>query len=116
MKKIAALCFLAVMGLQLTACSVGADKNAWIEEDKAKIGTTLDCGQFVVDGTVYSFPADVADWTNNGWHISNNYENKDSFLLESSVFSNEFELFNDENKDEYVGMCAINLGAEPAKI
>ena len=116
MKKLAAFCFIAVMGLQLTACSGGADKNAWIEEGKAKIGTTLDCGQFVVDGDVYSFPADISDWTNNGWHISNNYENKDSFQLESDIISNEFELFNDENKDEYVSMCAINLGTTPVKI
>lgn len=115
MKKIAALCLIAVMGLHLTACG-GGNNSAWIEEGTGKIDATLDCGQFVVNGDVYSFPAGISDWTSNGWHISNNYENKDSFELESNILSNEFELFNDEHDSQYVRMCALNLGTEPAKL
>lgn len=114
MKKLMALCLMAVLSLQVAAC--GVDKNAWMEEGKEKIGATLDCGQFVVDGEVRSFPSSISDWTNNGWHVSNNYENKDTFQLESDIISNQFELFNDENDSEYVYMYAINLGEESAKI
>lgn len=114
MKRVITLCLIAAMSLQLMACSVpGLNGDAWIEEGKGKIGSTLDCGQFVVNGEVYSFPADIADWTEHGWHISNNYENKDTFKLESNVVSNEFELFNDEVSSQYVTMEAINHGAEP---
>lgn len=116
MKKLAALCLIAAMGLQLTACSGIGNSSAWIEEGTAKIGATLDCGQFVVNGDVYSFPAGISDWTGNGWHISNNYDNKDSFELEAGVMSNEFEVFNDEADSQYVRMCALNLGSEPAKL
>lgn len=96
--------------------SLGGNKDAWIEENTGKIGTTLDCGQFVVNGEVYSFPGDISDWLSSGWHISNNYENKDTFMLENNVESNEFELFNDEISSQYVSMLAINLEEEPAKI
>ena len=117
MKKIASVCLIAVMGLQLTACAgLGGNKDAWIEENTGKIGTTLDCGEFVVNGEVYSFPGDISDWLSSGWHISNNYENKDTFMLENNVESNEFELFNDEISSQYVSMLAINLEEEPAKI
>lgn len=114
MKKIMALCLMAALSLQLAACSM--NKDAWMEEGKEKIGATLDCGQLVVDGEVRSFPSSISEWTNNGWHVSNNYENKDSFELESDIISNQFELFNDENDSKYMYVYAINLGAEPAKI
>ena len=113
MKRVITLCLIAAMSLYLTACSVAGNGDAWIEEGKGKIGSTLDCGQFVVNDDVYSFPADIADWTENGWHISNNYDNKDTFKLESDNTSNEFELFNDEVSSQYVTMEAINLDAEP---
>ena len=61
MKKLMALCLMAVLSLQVAAC--GVDKNAWMEEGKEKIGATLDCGQFVVDGEVRSFPSSISDWT-----------------------------------------------------
>lgn len=111
MKRIMTLCLIAVMSLQLTACS--GNRDAWIEEGKGKIGSALDCGQFVVNGDVYSFPADIADWTEHGWHISNNYDNKNTFKLERDNTSNEFELFNDEAGSQYVTMEAVNLGTEP---
>lgn len=104
------------MGLQLSACGSIGNSSAWIEEGTGKIGATLDCGQFVVNGDVHSFPSDISDWTNNGWHISNNYENKDSFELESNILSNEFEIFNDEESSQYLRLCALNLGTEPAKL
>lgn len=113
MKRIITLCLIAAMSLQLIACSGLGNKDAWIEEGTGKIGSTLDCGQFVVNGEVHSFPSDIADWTNNGWHISNNYDNKDTFKLESNVVSNEFELFNDEESSQYVSMEAINLESDP---
>lgn len=115
MKKIAVFCLMAAIGLQLTACAGGA-KDAWIEEDTAKIGATLDCGQFVANGEVYSMPGDVADWLNSGWHISNNYTNKDTYMLEYNIETNEFELYNDEISSQYVSMLAINLGTDPVLV
>ena len=113
MKRVITLCLIAVMSIQLMACAVpGTNKDAWIEEGAGKIGSKLDCGQYVVNGEVHSFPEDIADWTNNGWHVSNNYENKDTFKLESNVVSNEFELFNDEVLSQYVNMEAINTGSD----
>lgn len=35
MKKLMALCLMAVLSLQVAAC--GVDKNAWMEEGKEKI-------------------------------------------------------------------------------
>ena len=116
MKRVITLCLIAAISLQLMACSVSGNRDAWIEEGKGKIGSTLDCGQFVVNGDVYSFPADIADWTEHGWHISNNYENKDTYKLERDYTSNEFELFNDEASSQYVTMEAINNGSEPELI
>lgn len=119
MKKLVLMCLCAVLCLQMTACSGlgGAGKeDKQKEEAMALLGDDLKSGGFVIDGKKYSFPDGVSEWTQDGWHISNRYDNTDTFELEYNVETNVFEMYNDEKTSEYVGMCAINLGMEPTKI
>lgn len=140
MKKLAVMSLCAVLCFQLTACGGGrdsvvkqdtdsssdADSKSDDKEEKedkedkeeasSAVSGDLESGEILIDGEKYVFPSDISDWTGDGWHISNLYENADTFELESNVESNEFEVFNDEKDSEYVTMCAINLGVEPTKI
>ena len=120
MKKLVLMGLCAVMCLQMTACGAlgGAGKEAQKKEEAmALLGSDdLKSGEFVIDGRKYSFPDGVSEWTENGWHISNRYDNTDTFELEYNVETNVFEMYNDEKSSEYVSMCAINLGTEPTKI
>lgn len=115
MKKLAAIGLCVILCLQMTACG-GESAQKKKEEAMALIGNELESGEFVIDGKKYSFPSVISEWTEDGWHISNRYENADTFELEYNIESNEFELYNDEKSSEYVSMCAINLGLEPLKI
>lgn len=117
MKKLLLMSLFVILCFQLTACSSEESKREKAKEEAmALIGNELESGELVIDGTKYAFPSVISEWTESGWHISNNYENADTFELEFNVESNEFELFNDEKESAYVGMCAINLGNEPVKI
>jgi len=106
----------AVLCFQVTACGGAAKEAQKKEEAMALMGDELESGEFVIDGKKYSFPDGVSEWTTGGWHISNRYDNTDTFELEYNVETNVFEMFNDEKDSEYVSMCAINLGTEPKKI
>lgn len=116
MKKLALMGLCAVLCFQMTACGGPGQEEKQREEAMALISDKLESGEFVIDGEKYSFPSVISEWTDNGWHISNRYDNADTFELEYNIESNEFELFNDEKTSEYVSMCAINLGMEPLKI
>ncbi|MDE5932378.1 MAG: hypothetical protein K2H40_07855 [Lachnospiraceae bacterium] len=117
MKKLVLMSMCAVLCLQMTACSgLGQDNAKKKEEAMALLGNDLESGELVVDGKKYSFPDGVSEWTGDGWHISNRYDNTDTFELEYNVESSVFEVFNDEKTSEYVSMCAINLGMEPTII
>lgn len=117
MKKLVLMGMCAVLCFQMTACSGGAAKETQKKEEAmALLGDDLKSGELVIDGKKYSFPDDVSEWTGDGWHISNRYDNTDTFELEYNVETNVFEMFNDEKSSEYVSMCAINLGTEPKKI
>ncbi|MDE7339474.1 MAG: hypothetical protein K2N80_02780 [Lachnospiraceae bacterium] len=117
MKKLVLMGMCAVLCFQMTACSGGAAKDTQKKEEAmALLGDDLTSGELVIDGKKYSFPDDVSKWTEGGWHISNRYDNTDTFELEYNVETNVFEMFNDEKSSEYVSMCAINLDTEPKKI
>lgn len=117
MKKLLLVSLFVILCFQMTACSSEESKKEKAREEAvALIGNDLESGEFVIDGTKYSFPSVISEWTENGWHVSNNYENADTFELEYNIESNEFELFHNEKESEYVKMCAINLGNEPVKI
>lgn len=117
MKKLALLGLCAILCLQVTACGGPGAAQKQKEEAMALLSSDkLESGEFVMDGTKYQFPDDVSKWLEGGWHISNRYDNTDTFELEYNVESSEFEVFNDEKTSEYVSMCVINLGMEPIKI
>lgn len=113
MKRMVLMSLCTVLCFQITACSgLGTDSKT----PEVAISDQLESGELAIDGKKYAFPSAISDWTNNGWHISNNYANTDTFELENLVESNEFEVFNDEKESEYVSMCAINFESDPAKI
>lgn len=117
MKKLVLMGMCAVLCFQMTACSGGASKDTQKKEEAmALLGDDLTSGELVIDGKKYSFPDDISKWTGDGWHISNRYDNTDTFELEYNVETNVFEMYNDEKSSEYVSMCAINLEMEPKKI
>lgn len=112
MKKIISLILCAGFCLQLTACSsdaldaLGGRKNAWVEEGAALLGDDIRSGEFILNGEKYTFPMRMSDWLDKGWHVSNNYENKDNFTLDIGGMSTEFELFNEDG--DYVRVSAYN--------
>lgn len=133
MKKYVLIGLCTALCLQITACSGSgqADSGQAVsgsaessagksdasgESAKSSISDKLESGELLIDGVKYTFPSAMSDWTNNGWHISNNYANIDIFELENNVESTQFEVFNDERDSEYVRMCAINLESDPVKI
>lgn len=112
MKKIAskrALWVAVVMmfSMILAACGKNADDKKWVEEGAAKLGTDIRSGQFVLDGELYSFPMKISELKDKGWHVSNNYSNKDDFTLETGAESEEFEMFNDNKA--CIKVSAINV-------
>ena len=114
MKKFRML--LLCIGLLVVAAGCGGKKEdtAWIDESAAKISNELTDGQFVLDGVVYTFPMSLQYWLDNGWHISNNYDNKNTFKLDAWYTSDEFELFNEAG--DWVRVAAYNNSDEAAKL
>lgn len=109
MKKLLMMILCAGLCVQMTACGLdsnGSKKNKYVEEGAAMLDQDIRSGEFVLDGEVYSFPMPLSDWLDRGWHVSNNYDNKDDFQLEPGGMSTEFELYN-ENKD-YVRVSVLN--------
>lgn len=116
MKKILMMILCAALCFQMTACGLNGNsfqKDKWIEEGAAQLGGEIRSGEFVLNGEVYTFPMPLSDWLGRGWHISNSYDNKDSFKLESGYESTEFELFNEN--DEYVRVRVLNISDKDAK-
>lgn len=111
MKKLLAMLLCICMCAMMTGCG---EDTKWIDESAAKIDTELTSGQFVLDGVVYEFPMTMQDWLGNGWHISNNYENKDEFALDPWYTSDEFELFNEDG--DWVRVSAYNDSDTATKI
>ncbi len=109
MKKFMAA--LLCVGMMLVATGCG---DSWVEEGAAMLGSDIRDGEFVLSGVEYSFPMGLDEFLDNGWHISNNYDNKDSFKLEPNYESTEFELF-DDNKN-HVSVCVLNVGDTDAKL
>ena len=113
MKKLRML-MLCFTFLFLAASCGKKEDTKWIDESAAMISTEITDGQFVLDGVVYTFPMDLQYWLDNGWHISNNYGNKNTFKLDPWYNSEEFELFNEEG--DWVRVAAYNNSDEAAKL
>lgn len=116
MKRVLMMVLCAVLCFQVTACGLDLQsfqKDRWVDEGAAKLGGDIRSSQFVLEGEVYTFPMALSDWLDRGWHISNNYDNKDSFELKPGYESTEFELFNENG--EYVEVCVLNISDKSAK-
>lgn len=114
MKKLVTVVLCIAMCIQMAACGGTKNDKKWIEEGTAKLGTDLRDGEFVLDGDVYAFPMELSDWLDRGWHVSNNYENKDEFTLEPGEMSTEFELFNEDG--DYVRVSVFNVSDEEVTV
>ncbi len=115
MKKLVLLMMCLVLSVVSVGCqNVEEESTEWIDESAAMIGQEITSGQFVLDGVVYEFPMSLQQWLDNGWHISNNYDNVDKFTLAPGGASTEFELFNEEG--DYVRVSVVNMSGEEAKV
>lgn len=112
MKKLLVLCLCFALCLPVTACS---SKEAAPTLHVETLGSNLDSGKFMVDEQEFSFPTVVSDWTDNGWHVSNNYSNKNSFVMEPMVETSTFELYKDDTQ-KYVRMMSYNNTDENVNI
>ena len=114
MKKLLALILFITMSMLVVGCNESIDEDKWIDEASAMLDKNITSGQFILNGVVYEFPMDVQYWLDNGWHVSNNYENIDEFTLDPGSYSTEFELYNDDK--QYVKVTVINTSNDDAKI
>lgn len=115
MKKLVTLLLCLCLAFSTVGCQAGSiESTAWIDESAAKIGEDISSGQFVLDGVVYQFPMPLQQWLDNGWHISNSYDNIDEFTLGEGESSSSFELFNED--DAYVRVAVLNTTAEEVKV
>ena len=115
MRKLLVLCLCFALCLPVTACGSAKKEAEEVAAAAATLGNRLDSGNFMIEGSEYSFPSAMTDWTDNGWHVSNNYGNKDSFVLEPMIETTTFELFQDEGGN-YVKMKAYNDTDENVKL
>lgn len=116
MKRVLMMVLCAALCFQVTACGLNLEsfqKDKWVDEGAAKLGEDIRSSEFVLEGEVYTFPMPLSDWLDRGWHISNNYDNKDSFELKPGYESTEFELFNENG--QYVEVCVLNISDKSAK-
>jgi len=112
------LCFVMILAMGFVGCSgldFEVDDEKFIEESAAKISDEITSGQFVIDGVIYQFPMPLKDWLDNGWHVSSTYDNAADFRLDPYYTSNQFELFDEENKD-YVQLTVYNDSDKAAPI
>ncbi len=119
MKKVRMmLCLVLVLALSFAGCSGlnldSMEDTKWIEESAAKISDEITSGQFVIDGVIYQFPMPLADWLNNGWHISKAYDNVKEFRLDPYYTSTDFELVDEDNN--FVRVTVFNDSDKPAPV
>ncbi len=117
MKKVRMMmCLITVVALSFVGCSGGSlvESTEWIDESAAKISADITSGQFVIDGVIYQFPMPLSDWLDNGWHVSNSYDNTDEFRLDPYYTSTEFELCNEEG--DYVRVSVYNDSDEAVPV
>lgn len=104
----AAICMAACLGL--TACGGSTTVSSDVtQEGKELLSDGIESGELVINEAKYAFPAMLSDWLDSGWHISYDYENVDTFQLDSYYESDIFELFLD---DECVMMAVYNDSKE----
>ena len=116
MKKILMALMCLCVCFQFSACGLGEEDTEWIETDAKKIGKDITCGEFVIDGAVFSFPMDLQDIIDKGWHVTNNVVNKDTFKLNPGEMSDEFQMFPDDDHEHSIKVSVINVSDKSATV
>lgn len=117
MKKILVLAMCGMLCFASTGCTVenkDDKEGARVQELASDISTDIKSGEFLLKGVKYSFPMELKELLDNGWHVSNSYANKDEFLLEPNYTSNNFELFDED--ENYIRVSVVNLSDKEAEI
>lgn len=84
------MCILIVFGL--AACGKEEKIPEYVTTIGAEIADELSSGQFYLDGDMYQFPLTVGDFLDNGYSVSANYTNADTFALAPGGQTNSFAL------------------------
>lgn len=111
MKKKVFILFLCLsICFALGACSAG---DGWIDDAAKEMGDSITTGEIYIDGDVFTFPMDVSDFLDKGWHLSKSYTNIETYELEPYNYSTEFEIWKD---DVYVTVSAMNMSDKNATV
>ena len=116
MKKLVTILMCLCLCFQFTACGKDKEDTKWIAEDAKKIGSEITSGEFVIDGEVYTFPMNLQDILDKGWHVSNNYVNADTFTLEPGEYTEAFSIYPDDDHDHSITVSVINMTGETATV
>lgn len=116
MKKLVMTLMCLCLCVQISACGLFGEDTEWIKEEAEKIGDDITCGEFVIDGEIFSFPMDLQDIIDKGWHISNNVVNEKTFQLEPGGMSDEFQMFPDDDHEHSIRVSVINVSDKNATV
>lgn len=109
-KKVFILFMCLSICFALGACSLG---DGWIDDAAKEMGNSITTGEIYIDGDVFTFPMNVSDFLDKGWHLSKSYSNIETYELEPDNYSTEFEIWKD---DIYVKVSAINMSDKNATV
>ncbi|MBR1691651.1 MAG: hypothetical protein IJ711_02625 [Lachnospiraceae bacterium] len=119
MKKILALILCGTLCFGALGCEQLMSKEqkeaAAAQETAGKLSEDIRSGEFAIDGVTYTFPLSMQDLIQNGWHIPENYANKDEFILEPWISSSTFTMYN-EDGSKFIVASVINLNDEDSEI
>lgn len=115
MKKLLVLLMCLGVCLQLAACGLEEDTK-WIDEAAEKMEKDITSGEIVIDGDVFTFPMDLQDILDKGWHVSNNYSDADEFKLEPGQICEEFQLYPDDDRENAIIVSVINMTRESVTV
>lgn len=115
MKKTIFFSLCIIIGISISACGMGEKTKRSSKDilaDAKKIGDDITCGEFVLNGKVYSFPMKLSEFTNDGWKVSKNF-NKSN--LDADSFSDTFEIYKGNSK-KYLTVSLYNNTDSSANI
>lgn len=114
-KKAIIFAICIIMCINITACGMSEKSKRSskdISADAKKIGDDITCGEFVLNGKVYSFPMKLSEFTKDGWNVSKNF-NKSN--LDAGSFSDTFEIYKSNSK-KYLTVSLYNNTESSADI
>lgn len=107
LKKTFVLAICIIMCFCITSCGMGEKSkrsSKSIKADSEKMGDDISCGEFVINGKLYSFPMKLSEFTNDGWKVSKDFMQSE---LEADSFSDTFEIYKGSSK-KYLTISLYN--------